>query len=339
MRESHEVRMGLWHSYKLRLRRRRYLIRAFRKRRDLCSVVDRTAQIKQADILLFATIRDEVDRLPVLLDHYRRMGVGHFIFVDNTSRDGSGAYLAAQPDVSLWSTQASYRRARFGIDWMNHLLARYGHGHWCLTVDADEFLTYPHDDSRPLRALTDWLDASRCRSMGAMLLDLYADDPTVHHVGPLHSDLLFDAGNYRISLNPEQKNLWIQGGARDRLFFGDHPQDAPALNKIPLVKWHWRYVYTSSTHALLPRGLNVVYSRTGVPRTCGLLLHTKMLHGFAARTFDALDHNEHFGMAREYRAYARGLRKDMRFRARPSRPMCDWRGFEALNLMSRGDWV
>jgi hypothetical protein len=31
-------------------------------------------------------------------------------------------YLAAQPDCSVWTTPDSYKRARFGIDWMNRLL-------------------------------------------------------------------------------------------------------------------------------------------------------------------------------------------------------------------------
>ena len=33
-------------------------------------------------------------------------------------------------------------------------------------------------------------------------------------------------------------NLWIQGGPRARgCSFADDPKRAPALNKIPLVKW------------------------------------------------------------------------------------------------------
>ena len=82
-------------------------------------------------------------RLPHFLDYYRRLGVDHFLFVDNGSDDGTAEYLAAQPDVSLWATNHSYRLARFGVDWLGWLQWRYGHGHWCLTVDADELLVYP----------------------------------------------------------------------------------------------------------------------------------------------------------------------------------------------------
>ena len=136
-------------------------------------MVDRTQAIKPKDILLFSTLRNERIRLPFFLKYYRDMGVNHFVIVDNDSDDGSRQYLLDQPDVSLWTTDASYKRSRFGVDWLNWLQRKYAHGHWCLVVDPDEFLVYPFCDTRPLRALTDWLDASSIKSFGAMLLDMY----------------------------------------------------------------------------------------------------------------------------------------------------------------------
>ena len=46
-----------------------------------------------------------------------------------------------------------------------------------LVVDPDEFFVYPFCDTRPLRALTDWLDASSIKSFSAMLLDMYPKGP------------------------------------------------------------------------------------------------------------------------------------------------------------------
>ncbi len=60
--------------------------------------------------------------------------------------------------MSLWRCDASYREARFGLDWAGALLWRFGRGHWCATVDADELLVYPHHDTRPLPDLTAHLD-------------------------------------------------------------------------------------------------------------------------------------------------------------------------------------
>ena len=118
-------------------------------------------------------MRNERLRLPYFLDYYRKLGVDHFLIIDNGSDDGTGDYLARQTDVSVWHTARSYQASRFGVDWQNWLLRRHGHGHWVLSVDADEFLVYPFCDSRPVRALTDWLDVYGIRSFSSMMLDMY----------------------------------------------------------------------------------------------------------------------------------------------------------------------
>ncbi len=195
-------------------------------------------------------------------------------------------YLAGEPDVSLWRTEASYRNSRFGTDWLNWLKFRYGNGHWTLTVDPDEFLIYPFCDSRPIQALCDWLDQSGLRSLGTMLVDMYprgAIDQTITYQpgqDPFELAPWFDSGNYMVSKNQRYGNLWIQGGPRARVYFEDAPEKAPSLNKIPLVKWERKYAYVASTHMLLPRGLNQVYDEAGGEKTSGCLLHAKFLDSF-----------------------------------------------------------
>ena len=69
-------------SYRLRLRRKRFRLRALRRGRELSAHSVRTRQIAPADILLFSTIRNEKVRLPYFLAYYRRLGVTHFLIVD-----------------------------------------------------------------------------------------------------------------------------------------------------------------------------------------------------------------------------------------------------------------
>nr|WP_203595282.1 glycosyltransferase family 2 protein [Salipiger sp. PrR002] len=326
------------------MQRKRWLIRALRKRRELTAVTDRTGSLRPSDLIVFCTARNEGVRLPWFLKYYREMGVNHFIMVDNDSTDGSLDYLKAQEDVSVWHTSASYKRSRFGMDWINWLLRRYGHGHWVLVVDPDELFLYPFCDTRPLRALTDWLDASSIKSFSAMLLDMYPKgrlDAQPYEAGqdPLEIASWFDAGNYSVKKNKRFGNLWIQGGPRARMFFGDRPERAPALNKVPLVKWDRRYAYVSSTHMLLPRGLNLVYDEWGGEKASGLLLHTKFLDTFNAKAEEELSRKQHYAGSTEYIAYAEGVRDNPDLWCKWSEKYINWRQLEILGLMSKGNWA
>jgi hypothetical protein len=85
------------------------------------------------------TVRDEMLRLPTTLDHYRKIGVGRFLVVDNGSADGTKEFLLDQPDCHVFVTHNSYSEAGYGIEWQHCLLDEYGTNHWCLVVDADEW--------------------------------------------------------------------------------------------------------------------------------------------------------------------------------------------------------
>lgn len=272
------------------------------------------------------------------------MGVNHFLIVDNGSDDGSREFLEDQDDVSLWTTEQSYKRARFGVDWLNYLQSKYGHNHWNLVVDVDEFLVYPFCDTRPIRALTDWLDASSIKSFSAMLLDMYPKGPLdafPYREGqdPFEIANWFDAGNYAISKNKKFGNLWIQGGPRARAFFHDNPERAPALNKIPLVKWHRDYAYVSSTHMVLPRGLNQVYDEWGGEKASGTLLHAKFLDTFSQKAAEELKRKQHYAASHEYKAYHRNLKDNPDLWCKWSEKYINWRQLEILGLMSKGNWA
>ncbi|OZA09639.1 MAG: glycosyl transferase family 2 [Rhodobacterales bacterium 17-64-5] len=246
--------------------------------------------------------------------------------------------------MSLWSTRAGYGQSRFGMDWLMHLLRRHGHDRWCLTVDVDEFLVYPFCETRPIRALTDWLDAGEARAFSAMQIDMYpkgqiSAQPYREGQNPFEIAQYFDSGNYVISRNPRYSNLWIQGGSRARVFFADAPRKAPAMNKIPLVKWHRSYAYVSSTHMLLPRGLNLVYETAGGEKPSGCLLHAKFLDTFALKAEEELSRGQHYAQSHEYLAYRQGIAEERDLWCKWSEKYINWRQLETLGLMSKGNWA
>lgn len=343
-RSQMAILLNIYYRIFLRLLRIRRRLRAWRLGRRLQAVHDNTSRIKDGDILAFVTIHNECVRIPYFLKYYRELGVNHFLFIDNNSKDGSLEYLSRFDDVSVFFTDQSYRRAHFGMDWVNWLLFCHARGKWALTVDIDEFLVYPYSDRRPLRALTDWLDASRIRYMPAQLLDLYPSK----RLGDIRFDEMtdpfsilthFDLGNYAASEIPKFKDLWIQGGVRGRVFFSRAFDRAPALNKTPLVRWKRGYIYTSSTHQLLPRHLNYAHLRGEAEHICGMLLHTKFLPDLRAKVNDEYLMTQHYSRAREYRSYDQAGLDELEFMSEHSRRYLGWQQLEDLGFISRGGWA
>ncbi|WP_273691704.1 glycosyltransferase family 2 protein [Ketogulonicigenium vulgare] len=329
------------HNIRLDLRRRRLLRRSLKSRGVMRPLYDRTAAIGAGDILAVVVLRNEMQRLPHFLEHHRQRGISHFLCVDNGSDDGSRDYLAAQPDVSLWLTDAAYRNARFGLDWATSLLARYGHGHWCLTLDVDELLIYPYYETRDLYALTHWLRGQGLDRFPAMMLDLYPKGPLGSAAparNPLDQLQWFDAGNYTIAVQPKMQNLWIQGGVRSRVFFSDAPQKGPTLTKVPLIFWHRDYVYVNSTHSALPARLNWFYNEAG-EMPSGVLLHTKFMDTIVAKSAEELQRGQHFARPAQYRDYHAALTQHPTLWSEHSTRLTSWRQLEALGLLSRGGWI
>ncbi|MEM8840795.1 MAG: glycosyltransferase family 2 protein [Pseudomonadota bacterium] len=321
--------------------RRRLRLRAWRHGRALDLVQDNLARMDEGPVLI-STIRNEAVRLPYFLRYYRELGVAHFLIVDNGSTDATRALLTGAPDVSIWQTQASYRASNFGADWVNHLLSRYCVDRWILCVDPDELLIYPYCDTRGLPALTRWLDQNGRVSLGALMLDMYGAGPasaTPYGAGedPLLAAPWFDAGNYLSERHIRYHNLWIQGGPRQRVVFAEDPENAPALNKTPLVKWGAGTVFVTSTHNLLPQRYNHNYARDGGAWTSGALLHFKFLDTLSGKVAEEMHRKEHYLAGAEYRTYAdRGL--DQSFWTRHSSRYEGWQQLAALGVIARGGW-
>jgi predicted Zn-dependent protease len=129
------------------------------------------------EIRLFTRLRNQRHRLPWLLDFYRAQGVDRFLVIDNGSDDGGRDYLLTRPDVHLWLTTDTYAEYGGGTRWLNELLALHGSGHWCLTVDTDEVLAYPHAERLGLRALTRHLEDRGAEALFAFMLDMYPEGP------------------------------------------------------------------------------------------------------------------------------------------------------------------
>ncbi|MDD2724968.1 MAG: glycosyltransferase family 2 protein [Methylovulum sp.] len=317
-------------------------LKARRHGGDLVLVNDRTTHIKADDVLAFVVLRNEAVRIPYFLDYYRKLGVNHFLFVDNDSNDGFLDVIGAASDCSVWHTCASYKEAKYGVYWLNYLLRRYGSGHWCLTLDPDEFLVYPYCHSRSVRELAQYLEQEGKPSFFTVMLDMYGEglvDEALYKPGqdPLEVCPWFDASGYFQDRRPNYGEWWIRGGVRRRVFFADQPDLSPALNKTVLVKWRWYYAYIASTHIVWPKRLNNPhFSDTLAPTGC--LLHFKYLAAFREKAEEELERKQHYAGSLEYDRYLTGLNDNLCLWTSASVRFQSWQHCVDLGLMNIGRW-
>jgi hypothetical protein len=252
------------------------------------------------EIRLFMVARNESLRLPYCFRYYRRLGVDRFFLIDNDSTDGGREYALAQPDTHVFWSGDSYKQASCGHLWLETLLGAYGRDGWCVVVDADEVLVYPHCESATLRDLCRFLDGQRQTAMFSILVEMYSRAPFAKNLyrpnqDPLEVCAYLDADNYAHSRVRAlgQTRLHVTGGMRQRVFGTD-----ACLNKYALLKW------TGGLKAY--QGMHWI-DHAAVADVSGAVLHFKYFSDFADRVREEVARKQHWSDAAEYREYLGAL--------------------------------
>jgi len=257
--------------------------------------IDRNNLTWKADeILLFTHIKNELPRLADFLKYYRERGIDKFFIVDNNSSDGTIEYLLKQKDVYLFHTKESFARAKIGLCWRQKLLGRYGLNKWCLLVDIDEFLIYPHWEEMSIKDLCCFLSTEKATAFRADLLDMYAkdflplqdgDNQSLWNIYEYYDT--YSSSFYEVS-NDELENMeWVHGGVRGRVFNVN-----PLLTKVPMIKYTKNVGLTGGMHQVH----NVIYSQVK-----GSLFHFKYDASFFNKVSEAVKSEEYWDRSREYK--------------------------------------
>lgn len=268
----------------------------------------RALDIAPDEILCCLVARNERPRLPYFLRYYRGLGVDRFLVIDNGSHDGSVEWLLDQPDVHVWHSNLSFRQANFGSAWFELLLRRFGVDHWCLTLDADEFLYFEGLPGRSLKHFCRDLERRNKRAATGLLLDLYSDRPireTQYREGddPLALCPFFDrlAFHRRYESGGQYHNQDIFfGGVRQRVFPVEHDY---LLSKCVLLQYRPEVVLTSGQHLT-----NIAAPYLAREEVC--LLHFKFFASFVDYAREEARREVHSLGAEQYKGYKLALDHD-----------------------------
>ena len=310
---------------------------------EFLDAVDRAGE--DHDIIAVCVCRNEYDRLQSWLAHYRAIGVTCFAVIDNGSDDGTYEFLAAQPDVILTRTTASYAQSNFGMVWVDQVRARISRRIWLLYTDADEQIIYRGWPERPLIDLAREAESEGADTIFAFMLDMYPDGKVDDGQPETGRDLaevapLFDS-EYYFRLRPckpwRNPDGWVEvvGGPRVRLMSSVR-REARSDWKTYWLRGQSDRVLPRVPRRLLPVALRALPTqmpvlakyplvRTQSPvrylhahavggatvfRESTVLLHFKFLADFAARVHREVERGEHYNGGAEYVLYADMIRRN-----------------------------
>lgn len=298
----------------------------FRNRNSLKRVDKHRIPAKSDDeIRCFLVGRNIGARLPFFLKYHRNMGVERFFYVDNDSSDNAVDFLLQQSDVHIWKTHQAFQESRFGTDWQEALLKKYGQGHWCLLLDIDEFFFFPYcDQGVTLQRFTAWLDSMEAVAVQSILIDMYSkkginatrfdENENLFEICPYFDmpqdiDLFFGAA-------PDEITGVHGQGVRKRVF-----SQPMCIRKWPFLKYMKAISFgTEGGHHLFlgnPRNVSTVKT---------VVFHFKFFSDFHTYVRDCIKRNCHWRDSGEYRAYLEKLDADKDLRLYDKRVSMRFRG-------------
>ncbi len=209
------------------------------------------------------------------LNYYRKLGVKLFVFLDISADQDLTDWLDGTIDCAVWRPDGFMHPGKtvHALNFLRHLYAR---NKWCLSVEPYDFMVFPKSETRHIRDLTDFLESEQRRHVFAIIVDTYADGPASElpvndELSPFEQLPYFDRFGYQTAAAQELDVVPILGGVQRRYLYGDEPQRAPALNRIPLIKLGWDCYYLASTRVMVPAQCNAPHSEWHSTTTACLL--------------------------------------------------------------------
>lgn len=294
-------------------------------------------RVRAGATTLYSIVLNERFFLEPLFSHYRGLGVGQFLVLDDGSTDGSREFIAAQPDCVLLTSSLRYGTEirvrmpdgeivaeRAGILFKRVIPERFCRGEYAIYADADEFMILP-PQAPDFATLLPQLAGRGIDAVAASLVEFYPATLAELRGSPAprtFDEILalypyFDAVplvRFRSGKGPKK----INESASARLFarHGIHRPRPPsvllpgwinrrlpplpgrsATLKTPIVRWR-DGVWLAETH------------RSNVRPTSEVLVtlaHFKFTHAWAQKIEEALRLRSFAGKSEKYEGYARLL--------------------------------
>lgn len=255
------------------------------------------------EIGAICVVRNEAERLPLVFEHYKALGVDRFFMVDNGSEDGTRELLLAEPTADVFLAHASFNEGHGGLYWANGLARHFCLNNWIVRFDADELLVYDGMQHHGLAQLRDWLMARGRDRVYTIMLDVYPSGDLGAERRPiadiLAADCWFDSEGYL--LEASLGGWLLTGGPRHRVLYDADEVYKHWLSKFPffhmsdetvIVDHHWLWPIDWTQHEPI-----------------AALLHLKLMDDFIERSARFEREEQHAAGSSAYKLINRRMAK------------------------------
>ncbi len=242
--------------------------------------------------ILICALKNDIDKLPYFMKHYRERGIESFVFLDNMSTDGSLEYILKQKDAVVYKCEHPFTADR-KIAWVNRLIAEYGINRWYLMVDSDEFFTYLGDENYRFSDVINRAILRGYKRLGVIHLDMYPKGSLFRTTGEsnfMEEYCFFDRDTYVYEKTPV--GMCIKGGPRKRVFGTDMKVSG------------FRMIYFEEDDVVPSAHFMIPFEKShGVP-VCLVSLHYKFVNeSDYEKMIEAVETGMHSNNSSEYKTY------------------------------------
>ena len=190
--------------------------------------------------ILISAVKNDLYRVKMQIEHHRKIGINHLVYIDNMSDDGTFEWLLEQ-EIDVYRVDDKFS-ATAKDAWFRQITDIYGYDRWYLILDSDELFVYPGMEDNKINKLTDFAKESNIDTFQTFMIDMYSKDELVGGKSediPLEKydikeeNRYFDTDSYFI--NQAYEGDRILGGPRFRVFSDKNQSFTPLLTKNPLV--------------------------------------------------------------------------------------------------------
>lgn len=257
--------------------------------------------------ILMVCVKNDLERVKMLLKHHQKLGIKYFCFLDNGSDDGTFEWLQDQ-ECDLFRTTNKYENAA-RASWLFKLISFYGFNRWYLELDSDELFVWPSMEKESITELVEKMQKKHLTALGSCMIDMYKDDyiDKVEKQQNMDRDIkseycYFDTDSYFVDKEHSINYPHYIGGPRYRIFEKEEGIIPATLTKYPLIFMKPGYLYRY--HYMYPYYINrksLCYSA---------LLHYKFIDGDIAKYKEIVEKGTYAKGSYHYKVYMEKLENE-----------------------------